>query len=81
MIDLPPRPGWMAHAVCRGADTDRIFYPARGESLAEARAFCARCPVREECLEYALANGDHFGIWGGSSDKQRRQMRRERKAS
>lgn len=66
MIDLPPRPRSMREAACRGQDTDRIFYPSRGERLAEAKAFCARCAVREERLEYALGRGEKVGVWGDS---------------
>ena len=40
---------------------------------------CARCPVRTECLEYALGNQEKFGIWGGLSERERRQLRRQRR--
>lgn len=46
-----------------------------------ARQLCAGCPIRRECLEYALANLDMSGIWGGTTDDERDEMRRMRSAS
>ena len=68
---------WREHAACLGADTD-LWYPERGERTAEAKAVCAACPVRAECLAFALDNGEKFGVWGGKSERQRRRMRSER---
>lgn len=70
-----PQP-WMRFAACRGMDTEE-FYPPRGGNLAGPRAVCGECPVREECRDYAIANNDHLGIWGGLSGKQRRAVRRQ----
>src|SRR5262245_4737461 len=55
------------------------FFPARGESARDAKAVCAVCPVRAECLEYALRWDQLCGVWGGLSERERRQLRRERK--
>jgi WhiB family transcriptional regulator, redox-sensing transcriptional regulator len=52
-----------------------VFFPERGGSSKAARAVCARCDVREECLESALANQEEFGIFGGTSPHERRQLR------
>lgn len=68
---------WMARASCRGMDPD-LFFPARGESPQDAIAVCATCPVRRHCLDYALATGMKHGIWGGTSELQRRRLRRNR---
>lgn len=68
---------WQSRANCLGVDPD-LFFPERGASTAEAKAVCAGCVVREQCLEYALANGEKFGIWGGTSERERRVIRRER---
>lgn len=78
------RPDWMADAACRGMDVTN-WYPSRGDShsgsTAEARAICARCPVRAECLNHALSTPrEHFGIWGGLSERQRRFIGREKVA-
>lgn len=69
--DAPP---WTARAFCRGADP-QIF---DGEPLYEetAKAYCARCPVRVDCLEYALSGVQVVGIWGGLNEAERRAVRR-----
>jgi WhiB family redox-sensing transcriptional regulator len=72
---LPPRPAWMADALCREPQPGVSFFPARGEPLEPARAVCARCLVRQECLAYALADADLVGVWGGTSERERRRMR------
>ena len=68
--------GWWNDAACRGLDTN-LFYPGRGESVDEAKAVCNVCTVRDECLADALEHGDKFGIWGGTSEHERRPIRRD----
>lgn len=68
---------WQMFANCLGTDPD-LFFPERGASTKEAKAVCQGCVVREDCLEYALANGEKFGIWGGLSERERRRIRRQR---
>ena len=77
-IAIATRPAWHQHGACRGADPN-LFFPERGESVKEAKAVCARCPVRAECLEYALEQPGEIGIWGGLSERERRQLRRQRR--
>ena len=69
--------GWQARANCMGVDPD-LFFPERGASTREAKEVCRGCVVKEECLEYALDNGEKFGIWGGMSERERRRLRRAR---
>ena len=69
--------GWQARSNCMGVDPD-LFFPERGASTREAKEVCRGCVVREECLEYALDNGEKFGIWGGLSERERRRLRRVR---
>ncbi len=71
---------WMAYANCLEVDT-QVFFPGKTGSTKEAKAICADCAVREECLEYALAFGDTHGIWGGTSERERRAIKRRRKAA
>ncbi len=73
----PPPAGWRDWAACRGADLD-LFFPGRGESAESARRVCARCPVREPCLDYALRHGITHGIWGGLAERDRRALRSRR---
>ena len=68
---------WKSKANCMGVDPD-LFFPERGMSTREAKEVCKGCVVREDCLEYALANGEKFGIWGGLSERERRRIRRAR---
>ena len=68
---------WQSEARCAGADPD-VFFPERGGSSKAARAVCSKCNVREQCLEYALNNKEQFGIWGGTSERERRRLRRDR---
>ena len=69
--------GWQDLANCLGVDPD-LFFPERGASTREAKEVCRGCVVREQCLEFALQNGEKFGIWGGLSERERRRIRRQR---
>ena len=68
--------------MCRGlTDADFIFYGEDNQphNTAAAKAICARCPVRRECLDYAISEGDHYGVWGGMTDNQRDRIAQLRK--
>ena len=75
--ETPEQPGWQDFANCLGVDPD-LFFPERGASTREAKEVCRGCVVRADCLEYALDNGEKFGIWGGMSERERRRLRRQR---
>lgn len=64
---------WHDMAACRGSGVN--FHPERGEDARPAKAVCAGCPVREQCLDDALADSTRKGIWGGTSERERRRMR------
>jgi WhiB family redox-sensing transcriptional regulator len=66
---------WASEAKCLNADPD-VFFPEKGGSTREAKRICAECPVRVECLEYALEEDERFGIWGGMSERERRKLKR-----
>lgn len=66
---------WQSKARCLEVDPE-IFFPERGGSSKAARAVCTQCEVRIECLRYALANREQFGIWGGTSERERRKLRK-----
>lgn len=72
---------WMEHAECKGCDPELMF-PQRGDmqTLRLAKATCAECPVRGECLDYALAIPERNGVWGGLSERERLRLRRHRGA-
>ena len=77
LMDAAPERTWQRQANCMGVDPD-LFFPERGASTKEAKEVCRACVVREDCLEYALDNGEKFGIWGGMSERERRRLRRAR---
>jgi len=71
-------PHWMIEAACRDADVN-LFFPSPGnQSNREAVAYCQRCPVKAECLDYALQfpHRDLPGIWGGLNENQRNALRK-----
>src|ERR687895_770109 len=68
-------PEWQERALCAQTDPE-AFFPEKGGSTKEAKRICAGCEVRAECLEYALANDERFGIWGGLSERERRKLKR-----
>ena len=67
--------GWQERALCAQTDPE-AFFPEKGGSTREAKRVCTACDVRAECLEYALANDERFGIWGGLSERERRKLKR-----
>ena len=69
---------WRDDAACRGIDTD-VFFPVTDEEAEEAKAICASCPVREECLEFALLTRQEDGVWGGLTETERRRVRRRQR--
>ncbi len=79
--ELLARPSWMRDSLCcepsyAGVD----FFPGKGESLGPAKAVCARCLCREDCLAYALAHDIDHGVWAGLSPGARKRLRRARAA-
>ena len=66
---------WQERALCAQTDPE-AFFPEKGGSTREAKKVCARCDVRAECLEYALAHDERFGIWGGLSERERRKLKK-----
>jgi WhiB family redox-sensing transcriptional regulator len=66
---------WQERALCSQTDPE-AFFPEKGGSTREAKRICTGCEVRDECLEYALAHDERFGIWGGLSERERRRLKR-----
>ena len=69
---------WRYRGACRGLDPD-IFYPATEEEAGPAKDVCDACGVRQQCLEFALANREREGVWGGATEKERRRILRQRR--
>lgn len=70
---------WQEDALCRQTDPE-IFHPEVGGTAAPAKRTCMTCPVRAECLEYAVDTGQRDGIWGGLGPKELRRLVRARRA-
>jgi WhiB family redox-sensing transcriptional regulator len=71
---------WRQHAACRGLDP-LVFYPVTDEEAEYAKHVCSGCPVREACLEHALAVREKEGVWGGATERERRRIIRQRPCS
>ena len=71
--DSGEEPDWQERALCAQTDPE-AFFPEKGGSTREAKRICSGCEVRAECLEYALAHDERFGIWGGLSERERRRL-------
>jgi WhiB family redox-sensing transcriptional regulator len=83
-LTIPGR--WTEQALCAQADPD-AWFPAKGQhaSAKAAMRICRQCPVRGQCLDYALSGADTWGgiatgIWGGTTPHERGQLRQQRKA-
>lgn len=71
---------WRVKALCAQVGPE-LFFPERGRGPQEAKQVCARCEVREPCLEFALRFCDLRGVWGGYSEKGRMVLKAQRRAS
>jgi WhiB family redox-sensing transcriptional regulator len=71
---------WIAQANCAGTDSE-AFFPEIGESPALAKKVCSKCEVKTQCLHYAIDNNISFGIWGGTNEKDRRHLKKQRRAA
>lgn len=78
LLDYEPQP-WAGAALCHqvGPDMGDAWFPNSGDQAPGAKAVCGRCPVRDECLQYALDLNIKEGIWGGLNERERRKLRRE----
>lgn len=77
LADLDGRPeNWREQALCAQADPE-AWFPEKGHSTKDAKRVCARCPVKAECLEDALARDEPFGVRGGLSERQRRRLKHQ----
>ena len=74
----PSERAWMALALCK-EHPHVNFYPTDGFGTMVCQRICARCPVRPDCLDYALEHGEDQGVWGGASERARRRMAKDRR--
>jgi WhiB family redox-sensing transcriptional regulator len=69
---------WMAAGNCR-FEPPSTFFPSDGVGVEIAKRVCADCPVKDQCLEYALQHRIDHGVWGGTSERQRRRILKQRR--
>jgi hypothetical protein len=67
--------GWRASGDCASVDPE-LWYPEKGGSVREAKRICGGCPIKVECLAWALDHAETFGVWGGLSERERRRLKR-----
>jgi WhiB family redox-sensing transcriptional regulator len=77
-VSVTAQVSWREEAACKGLDTN-MFFPASDADAGPAKAVCATCPVRDLCLEWAIASHQEDGVWGGMTDTERRRLRRRRR--
>jgi len=82
-IDVPDLPDqvsppdhWQELSACYGLDPE-VFFPTTEEEAGLALSYCALCQVREVCLAWAVRNGERYGVWGGTTEQQRRRLIRQ----
>lgn len=75
-MELEPT-SWRQQAACRGLDPN-MFYPDKESDTEQAKRVCSECIVRFACLEYALDHREKIGVWGGTSEADRRRIVRHR---
>ena len=76
---------WRDHALCRDTSPE-LFFPIGTTGMAidqinSAKRICEQCPSASECLDFAILTNQENGIWGGCTEEERRQIRRERQAT
>jgi WhiB family redox-sensing transcriptional regulator len=77
---VPDTPQWFEHAACRGLDPNIFFAENAGKHNVYVAAIeiCHSCPVKQDCLDYAIVTRQEHGMWGGMSERQRRRERKAR---
>lgn len=85
LASLESEARWQDKAACKGMDPTLFFGPEFAETVKEkrdredaAKAVCATCPVKKDCLEYALEAREAYGIWGGLTELERKTLLRKR---
>jgi WhiB family redox-sensing transcriptional regulator len=66
---------WPDDGACKGHTPD-LWFPPRGAASTKAKQICNSCPVKTECLTHAMQHGERFGIWGGTTEEERKRLRR-----
>jgi WhiB family transcriptional regulator, redox-sensing transcriptional regulator len=73
--EVSPPDHWQERAACYGLDAE-IFFPTTEEEAGLALSYCSICTVKDLCLAWALQNGERYGVWGGTTEQERRRLNR-----
>jgi WhiB family redox-sensing transcriptional regulator len=77
VIQAEKRPDWFKQGLCWGRpEITNLFFPEKEEDCNQGRQYCERCPVRQQCLDYAIHQEIHFGLWGGLTYRERERYKR-----
>ena len=79
-VSIGMESNWMAEGLCN-EQPPSLFFPSDGVGVEVAKKICAECPSKEPCLEYALTNRIDHGVWGGTSERQRRRILKARRSA
>jgi WhiB family redox-sensing transcriptional regulator len=80
LAEPPEDLSWRDAGLCAEVDPE-LFFPEKGGTAAPAKRVCRSCPVRAECLDYALGRDVQHGVWGGLSERERRRLKRQQTGS
>lgn len=78
LFNTPPPGSWVSESRCIGVESS-VFFPKAGSRPTEAILICSQCVVRVQCAEYALENNQHWGVWGGLTERQRFAVKKFRR--
>lgn len=81
VVERPLENAWMLRAACRVPGATEVMYSLTPEGISEAKKICFGCPVRAECLEYAIDHRERDGVWGGASERERLRIIRRRRSA
>lgn len=80
-VRLVQAESWMQRGTCNVESIpNEVFFPSRGEDVRLAQRICARCPVSDACLDFALRSGENHGVWGGISERGRKRIRKNQQS-
>jgi WhiB family redox-sensing transcriptional regulator len=79
-VDADRNLAWQMDALCAETDPE-VFFPDKGGSTRDAKKICGVCSVQAECLAYAIEYDERFGVWGGTSERERRYLKSKRRGS
>src|SRR5690606_40718327 len=78
-VPEPDPQSWRDDAVCHNDPNPELWFADHEQDTSQAKALCSWCPVRDECLNFALERGEKWGVWGGMTTDERNRLLKERR--